>query len=129
MQITTPLTDVLSRYLDLTSLQFKLTASNAANIDTPHYQTLGIDFASEFASASADALNMRQSEEAGTKPDELAHTPKIFAVDGLLERPDGNNVSMDREGLQMGEEQLKYKTGIELLKEQFTEVSDAIQEK
>ncbi|HUZ04498.1 MAG TPA: flagellar basal body rod protein FlgB [Acidobacteriaceae bacterium] len=129
MQVTTPLTDVLSRYLDLTTLQFKLTGSNAANIDTPHYHTMGIDFSSEFASAAADALNERQAEDAGTPQTGLQHTPRILAVDGLLERPDGNNVSMDREGLQMGEEQLKYKTGIELLHEQFQEVSDAIQAK
>lgn len=129
MQVTTPLADVLSRYLDLTSLQFKLTGSNAANIDTPHYHTLGIDFASEFATASADTLRSRQAEEAGMPDMGLTHTPHILAVDGLLERPDGNNVSMDREGLEMGEEQLKYKTGIQILKEQFTEVSNAIQEK
>jgi flagellar basal-body rod protein FlgB len=129
MQVTTPLADVLSRYLDLTSLEFKLTASNAANIDTPHYHTMGIDFASEFASAAAEALNARQEEDAGTPQIGMAHTPHILAVDGLLERPDGNNVSMDREGLQMGEEQLKYKAGISILRTQFTEVLNAIQEK
>ena len=129
MQITTPLVDVLSRYLDLTSTQFKLTSSNAANIDTPHYHTLGIDFSSEFASATSEAMNMRQAENAGTAPPVMKHTPSILDVDGLLERPDGNNVSMDREGLQMGEEQLKYKTGIELLRDQMTEVRNAIQEK
>ncbi len=129
MQVTTPLADVLSRYLDLTGVQFKLTASNAANIDTPNYHTMGIDFASEFASAASEALNSRQAEDAGTPQLGLKHTPHILAVDGLLERPDGNNVSMDREGLQMGEEQLKYKTGIEILRTQFTEVLNAIQEK
>jgi flagellar basal-body rod protein FlgB len=129
MQVTTPLADVLSRYLDLTSLRFKLTASNAANIDTPHYHTMGLDFAQEFAAAAADALGARQAEGAGTPQAGLSYAPHIQAVDGLLERPDGNNVSMDREGLQMGEEQLQYKAGIEFLNEQFAEVRNAIQEK
>jgi flagellar basal-body rod protein FlgB len=129
MQITTPLTDVLGKYLDLTALEFKLTGSNVANLDTPGYRTMGIDFASDFAAATSDALQTRQAENAGSSMLPTPHAPHVLAVDGLLERPDGNNVSMDREGLQMGEEQLKYKTGVELLKEQFTEVRNAIQEK
>lgn len=129
MQITTPLADMLSKYLDLTSLEFKLTGSNSANIDTPNYHTQGINFSSEFAAATAEAMNERQAEASGTLPTGLKHTPQIIAVDGLIERPDGNNVSMDREGLQMGEEQLKYKMGVQLLKMQFTQVLSAIQEK
>jgi flagellar basal-body rod protein FlgB len=48
-------------------------------------------------------------------------------VDGLLERADGNDVSMDREGLNLAKEQLDYKTGIELLQEQLSEIRSAIQ--
>ena len=129
MQVTTPLVDLLGRYLDLTSTEFKLTSSNAANIDTPNYRTKGIDFSSEFAAAAADAMNVRQAENSGSPMTAMTHTPRVLSVDGLLERPDGNNVSMDREGLQMGEEQLKYKTGIELLRDQMTEIRNAIQEK
>lgn len=129
MQITTPLADVLGRYLDLTSTQFKLTASNVANLDTPHYHTMGLDFAQEFAAAASDALQQRQAEEAGAPMQGTAYAPHVRAVGGLLERPDGNNVSMDREGLQMGEEQLQYKAGVEFLNEQFAEVRNAIQEK
>jgi flagellar basal-body rod protein FlgB len=129
MQITTPLTDVLGKYLDLTALEFKLTNSNVANLDTPGYRTMGVDFASEFAAATTDAMAKRQAENTDAAMSPVSHTPHILSVDGLIERPDGNNVSMDREGLQLGEEQLKYKTGVELLKEQFTEVRNAIQEK
>jgi len=49
-------------------------------------------------------------------------------VDGLLERPDGNNVSMDREGMKMAEAQLQFRTGVELLKHQFSRELDAIHE-
>lgn len=129
MQVTTPLVDLLGRYLDLTSTEFKLTSSNAANIDTPQYRTMGIDFSSEFAAAAADAMNTRQEENSGSPLTSMAHSPRILAVDGLIERPDGNNVSMDREGLAMGAEQLKYKMGMQLLKQQFTQILSAIQEK
>ena len=55
-------------------------------------------------------------------------SPKTGEVDGLLERPDGNNVSMDRESLVMAQAQLQFRTGVELLKREFTRISDAIHE-
>jgi flagellar basal-body rod protein FlgB len=35
--------DALEGYLDLTSQQLQLTASNMANVDTPGYKTLGFN--------------------------------------------------------------------------------------
>ena len=47
-------------------------------------------------------------------------------VDGLVSRPDGNNVSMDREGMQMAKEQLQFRFGVEVLKDQYSNVMSAI---
>ncbi len=132
MEITTPLIDVLGKFLDLTSTQFKLTSSNVANLDTPNYRAVGIDFAAEFSSAASQVLAARQDgsdgQSAGTEGStRSSHAPAIEQVDGLLERPDGNNVSMDREGLNLAKEQLDYKTGIELLQEQLSVIRSAIQ--
>jgi flagellar basal-body rod protein FlgB len=132
MEITTPLIDVLGKFLDLTSTQFKLTSSNVANLDTPRYRAVGIDFASEFSAAASQALAARQDGSnglpAGTPSVTLSsEAPAIQQVDGLLERADGNDVSMDREGLNLAKEQLDYKTGIELLQEQLSEIRSAIQ--
>jgi flagellar basal-body rod protein FlgB len=132
MEIATPLIDVLGKFLDLTSTQFKLTSSNVANIDTHNYRTMGIDFASEFSAAASQVLSARQDGSDGEPADVSgsilsSRTPTIEPVDGLLERPDGNNVSMDREGLNLAKEQLDYKTGIELLQEQLAVIRSAIQ--
>lgn len=132
MQVTTPLVDVLGKFLDLTAKEFKLTGSNVANLDTPNYRTLGIDFASEFSAAANKALQQRQDGSDGNATGAGISTlfrdgPAVRQVDGLLERPDGNNVSMDREGLNLAKEQLDYKTGIELVHEQFSEIQSAIQ--
>ncbi len=132
MEITTPLIDVLGKFLDLTSTQFQLTSSNVANLDTPNYRTVGIDFAAEFSAAASQALASRQDGSNGQPATTLAadaagSTPTVQKVDGLLERPDGNNVSMDREGLDLAKEQLDYKTGIELLQEQLSVIRSAIQ--
>ena len=65
---------------------------------------------------------MNGSAESGA----LARERRSQDVDGLVSRPDGNNVSMDREGMQMAKSQLQFRLGVELLKQQFTNVMDAI---
>ena len=48
------------------------------------------------------------------------------AVDGLIARPDGNDVSVDRESLNLAEAQLQFRTGVALLREEYQRVMDAI---
>ncbi len=111
MSTTLPLSDQLARYLDLASAQLKLTAGNMANVDTPGYKTQGFDFEQEL-----------RRQQAGF---DLAG-PQAAAIDGLIARPDGNNVSMDREGVQLAETQLKFKMAAQLLKGEFSAVMSAI---
>jgi flagellar basal-body rod protein FlgB len=115
MDITTTLADQLTRYMDLAAAQLKATATNMANVDTPGFRTVGFDFEAE----------MRRALHGQSMPGESA-APQLQQVDGLLARPDGNNVSMDREGLAMAEAQLKFRTGVELAKREYTRVMDAI---
>ena len=51
---------------------------------------------------------------------------RVTDVDGLVSRPDGNNVSMDREGLNLAEAQLRFKTGVALLRQEYQRILDAI---
>jgi flagellar basal-body rod protein FlgB len=114
MDITTPLADQLTSYMDLAAAQLKATATNMANVDTPGFHTVGFDF----EAAMKQAL--------GGQSASVSAAPQMQEVDGLLARPDGNNVSMDREGLAMAEAQLKFRTGVELAKREYTRVLDAI---
>jgi flagellar basal-body rod protein FlgB len=43
-----------------------------------------------------------------------------------LQRPDGNNVSVERESLLLAETQMKFNLGVQLLKDQFHGISQAI---
>jgi flagellar basal-body rod protein FlgB len=122
MEITTPISDHLGIYLDISSQQLKLTAANMANVDTPQYRTVGVDFAGEMQKAMAASTTFR---DAGRHADPV--NISVYQVDGLLERPDGNNVSMDREGLNMAGAQLRFRTGVELLRREFTRIQNAIQ--
>ena len=115
MQVETRLGDQLARYLDLAISEVKLTAANMANIDTPGYRTVGMDFEAEMRGAISDVDKER-----------AAHRVRLKDVDGLVSRPDGNNVSMDREGLNLAEAQLKFKTGVALLRQENQRILDAI---
>jgi flagellar basal-body rod protein FlgB len=115
MQIETQLSDQIGRYLDLATSEAKLTAANMANIDTPGYRALGMDFEAEMRAAMSDV-------EEGSAP----HPVSLKAVDGLIARPDGNNVSMDREGMNLAEAQLKFRVGVTLMHGENQRVLDAI---
>ncbi|MDE1154465.1 MAG: flagellar basal body rod protein FlgB [Acidobacteriaceae bacterium] len=116
MDITTHLSEALSRYLDVTSNEMKLTASNLANVDTPGYKTQGLNFSEAFRDALRD-IDSEKTVSSG------AH---VYNVDGLVARPDGNNVSMDRESLDLAKEQLQFRTGVELLKREYARTMSAI---
>jgi flagellar basal-body rod protein FlgB len=127
MHIATEMSEELSRYLDLSAMQQKLTAQNMANVDTPGYRTVGFDFATEVERSMEEISARRKRENAtGVAIESPALHVSAEKVDGLLERPDGNNVSMDREGLKMADAQLKFRTGIELIRNEFSGILDAI---
>ncbi len=115
MEIATRLSEEVAQYLDLSAAETKLTAANMANLDTPGYKAVGIDFGAEMEQAMA-------AVDAGS----AARAVRVKRVDGLIARPDGNNVSMDREGLNLAEAQLKFKTGVALLRQEYQRIMDAI---
>jgi flagellar basal-body rod protein FlgB len=115
MQIGTAMGEALGRYLDLTANEMKLTAGNIANIDTPGFKTQGFDFEKEFANALDQSMSLDE-----------AMTPEVSEVDGLVARPDGNTVSMDRESMQLAKSQLQFRAGVALLRGEFSVMMAAI---
>ncbi len=115
MEIATELSNQIARYLDLAAAEAKLTAVNMANVDTPGYRAVGMDFEAEMRGAMNDVEHGR-----------TARKVQVTHVDGLVTRPDGNDVSIDRESLNLAETQLKFRTGVALLKQEYQRVMDAI---
>ena len=113
--ISTPMMNLLEKVLDVTSQRHKLVVANMANIDTPGYHTKDLDFRSELRRATAE----------GTMGEET-FLPVARSVPGLLERPDGNNVSLDREGLLLAETQIQFGLGVQLLQHEFHNLLSAI---
>ena len=110
------LPSTLERFLELSSDRAQTITANMANVDTPGYRTKDVNFQREMARASSlDESNA-----------EVDFQPAIQQVGGLLERPDGNNVNLDRESLLLAQSQLQYQMGIQLVKSNFHQLLSAI---
>lgn len=106
---------LLQRYLDVTSMRETLVTTNLANVDTPGYHTRDVDFRGELQRA----MNCE---------DTSMTSPFVMPVRGLIARPDGNNVSVDRESLLLAEVQLQFKAATAVLRTEFAEINTAIRE-
>ena len=107
-----PMLQQLTGFLELTNQRQQLIASNMANIDTPGYHTKDLNFQSA----------MQQVVSQGT----VNLEPASLEEAGLPERPDGNNVNIDRESLLLSQTQLQYQMGVQLIKSQFSTLLTAI---
>lgn len=113
-EASTPMMYVLEKFLDVASQRQRLVAGNIANVDTPGYRAKDLNFRSELQRAvTGGPANFM---------------PVVQPVQGLLERPDGNNVSMDREGLMLAETQMQFGLGVQLLRREFQNLLFAINE-
>ena len=112
---TTPILQLLQGYLKVTTDRQQLVASNMANVDTPGYHTQDINFQVEMQRAMDEKSN-------------VSMVPVSQEVEGLPERPDGNNVNVDRESLLLAQTQLQYQMGVQLIKAEFHRLLTAIKD-
>ena len=113
---STPTIGLIEKYLELVTSRHETIVSNMANVDTPNFKTRDVDFRSEMQKA----INI--GEGAGQMQ------PVARNVVGLLERPDGNNVNLDREGMLLAETQMQFQIGVQLVKTEFHRLLTAINE-
>jgi flagellar basal-body rod protein FlgB len=110
-----PMLDYLQRFLEVTTNRQQLITTNMANVDTPGYHTKDVNFQTA----------MRQVMGAGN---EMQLEPASVEVNDLPERPDGNNVNIDREGMMLSQTQLQYQMGVQLIKGEFHQLLTAIKD-
>jgi flagellar basal-body rod protein FlgB len=110
-----PTITALTRFLDVNVFRSELVMSNMANIDTPGYRTRDVNFSQEM-------------ERAGGNLEYASFSPVARQVRGLMERPDGNNVSLERESLLLADTQLRFNLGVQLLRDEFKGILSAIHE-
>ena len=100
----------IERYMDLLSARQKLVTTNIANADTPGYQTQDVDFQFEF-------MSMVKGQ-----------SPVAIEPQGLVEKPDGNNVSIDREARLLAENTIRFNLASTLVRGDLKMLRNAIQE-
>jgi|SRR5579863_9408910 len=110
-----PSIDALSRFLDVSVFRSGLILSNMANIDTPGYRTRDVNFGQEL-------------ERAASGTEDAVFTPAVRQIGGLIERPDGNNVNLERESMLLADTQLRFNACVQLLRDRFKMLSSAIHE-
>jgi flagellar basal-body rod protein FlgB len=143
--IDDPMIEALNRFLDVNVARHKLIASNLANVDTPNYRARDLDFraemarhvfgsgsggseygGSEYGGGAYGGLSYASFNSSFNAPLNQAFAPVSRPVHGLVERADGNDVSVEREGLLMAETQMRFNLGIQLLKDEFHGIAQAI---
>jgi len=102
MQSFIPQFDLLGRLVSATELRQRVISNNLANVNTPNYQRLDV----EFETALAQELTGKSHSTA---------TPQVVATPGLTARADGNNVDIDREIGQMNKNAMLQQTYLQLL--------------
>jgi flagellar basal-body rod protein FlgB len=121
--IDTPLMRGLERVLDVSAFRHQVIAANLANVDTPGYHTRDLrPFAGEIERAMAGA----EPSLAGESLTGQSFAPIAQEIHGLLERPDGNNVSVERESLLLAQNQLRFQVAVQFMKAEFHRMSLAI---
>jgi len=106
---------MLQGYLQVVTDRQQQITSNIANVDTPGYHSKDVDFQAA----------MQQVMQGNSGPQ---LEPASLNEAGLTERPDGNNVDIDREGLMLSQTQLQFQLGVQLVKSQFHTLLTAIKE-
>lgn len=92
--------DTLGALLQQSQMRHEVISSNIANVNTPHYHTLEVNFESVLKAAADDLAKPRG---------------EVQEVQGLVERLDGNNVDIDHELAKMTKNGLAYQTYSQLL--------------
>jgi flagellar basal-body rod protein FlgB len=106
---------MMQGYLQVVTDRQQQITSNIANVDTPGYHSKDVNFQTAMRQVMNGSSNLQMQ-------------PVSQEEFGLTERPDGNNVDIDRESLLLSQTQLQYQLGVQLVKSQFHTLLTAIKE-
>ena len=109
-------TEMLTRLMEVSDIRHRVISQNLANVNTPGYQRLIVNFEDELAKEIQDAAGI-----------DLAREPEVVADKSLPSRADGNNVDIDLELGELQRNAMLYQTYSQLLAAQFATMRLAIQ--
>jgi flagellar basal-body rod protein FlgB len=107
---------LLSHLLDVALLRQEVIAQNVANVNTPGYRTLDVNF---------DQMLDEQITSQGKGHADPVQ-PEITEGTGGIERPDGNNVDIDLEMARLQKNTIYFKTYLQILATHVSQQRSAI---
>ena len=120
---------LMERFLDLSVKRQALVSSNVANVDTPAYKTVDLNFEQELHEAvEGRGISMMATDphHIGNRQGHELASPQ--EVEGLPLRNDLNNVNIDREMAQLSTNALKFSMVAQLITGKFRTLKNAINE-
>ncbi|MDD3315503.1 MAG: flagellar basal body rod protein FlgB [Syntrophaceticus sp.] len=114
------ITGVMERALDLNWIRQQLISNNIANVDTPNYKRMDIDFKSSLFKA----LDEQSVTQAGTD----AVKTEFVVSDDLTHNNDGNSVDIEKEMAEQAVNSLQYALLTRLVSDQLGMLKTAISE-
>ncbi len=112
--------DLLGRLIDATEVRHRVISNNLANVNTPNYQRMDIDFEKQLA------RELLKPSDRG-RDISIKAQPEMILTPGLTARADGNNVDVDREIGQLNKNAMMQQTYVQLLSNYLEQMKLAIQ--
>lgn len=109
--------DLLTRLLDASEMRQKVIGQNIANVNTPGYRRLEVNF----EQALAAEISRKNSAVSGPQA-----TPQMAYTKGLGARADGNNVDIDMEIGQMNKNALLQQVYLQVMGSEMNMMRRAI---
>ncbi|MFO0865805.1 MAG: flagellar basal body rod protein FlgB [Gemmataceae bacterium] len=107
--------DFLTRFMDVSTLRHQVIANNIANVNTPEFQALIVDF----EKAAESALNSQSGSFKSVTVD-------IHADPNAIVRRDGNTVDVDQEMARLHKNNIMFRTYAQVMATQVNMMRSAI---
>jgi flagellar basal-body rod protein FlgB len=111
----------LEQLLSWTSKRQQALGANIANLDTPGYHSKDYSFESELAGT----LTLNKTSDRHISPVQDTANARVYDV-GTTEKPNGNNVDIERELTEITKNGLEYITFIQYLNQKIRTIRSAI---
>ncbi len=104
-----PQLENLSQLMNASEMRQRVISHNLANVNTPGYQRLDVEFEEALAA----------HVKAGRSASSSVPAPHIVEQQGLTARNDGNNVDIDKEVIELNRNAMLYQTYSQILASRF----------
>ncbi|NSL51190.1 flagellar basal body rod protein FlgB [Calidifontibacillus erzurumensis] len=113
----------LENALNYSSIKQKVIANNIANVDTPNYKAQEVSFKSELDQA---LLKAHRLDERHFEFKQNRQRINVYTKNTTTFNHNGNNVDIDKEMVEMAENQIYYNVLIEQLSGKFTALKEVL---